>query len=496
MSRWIRIHDRDNVAVALETLPAGTQIPDGPALRETIPAGHKFALEAIPSGGQAIKYGFPIGAATADIGPGELVHTHNLRSALGARGGAPCFEAPFAPPPAPGDAPVFQGYRRAGGEAGIRNELWVVPTVGCVNATGEAIARAYLRRSANAGAWAGAVRVLSHPYGCSQLGGDLDATRRLLQALARHPNAGGVLVLALGCENNTLEAFRSGLPAGNGGRIRFLTAQEEGDEVAAGAEALARLAARMREDRRVPLPLSALRIGLKCGGSDGFSGITANPLIGRAADWATARGAAAALTEVPEMFGAEALLLRRAVGREVFEAAGRLTADFRQYYADHRQPVYENPSPGNKAGGITTLEEKALGCTQKAGDAPVVDVLGYGERLRKAGGVTLLCAPGNDLVSSTALAAAGCQLILFSTGRGTPFGTVVPTLKISTNSALARRKPGWIDFDAGALLAGERMEDARRRLTALILAVAGGQKTCNERNGNAEIAIWKNGVTL
>lgn len=496
MSEWIRIHPRDNVAVALAPLAEGAQIPGGPRLRQAIPAGHKFALAPIPPGGSVIKYGFPIGAATAGIAPGEHVHTHNLHSSLGAQAEDYRFKAPFPAAPRAGEPRTFSGYRRAQGTAGIRNELWVLPTVGCVNATGEAVAREYLRRSAGSAEWVDDVRVLAHPYGCSQLGDDLSATRRVLQALACHPNAGGVLVLALGCENNTLDAFRAGLPAHDESRIRFLTAQQAGDEIGEGAELLGQLAARMRGDRREAVPFSELRIGLKCGGSDGFSGITANPLIGRVADRAAALGAAAVLTEVPEMFGAETLLMQRAVSREVFDGVVRLIGDFKRYYAAHNQPVYENPSPGNKAGGITTLEEKALGCTQKAGDAPVTDVLGYGGRVKDTGGVTLLCAPGNDLVSSTALAAAGCQLILFSTGRGTPFGTVVPTLKISTNSALARRKPGWIDFDAGTLLNGESAQDVAHRLTNLITDVLGGRKTRNELNGNAEIAIWKNGVTL
>jgi altronate hydrolase len=348
-----------------------------------------------------------------------------------------------------------------------------------------------------------------------------------------HPNAGGVLVVGLGCENNQPKEFEKLLGDYDRQRIRFMVCQEvEGDEVETGVHIVKELYEQAQTYQREPVPISKLRVGLKCGGSDGFSGITANPLLGAFTDWlCTEQSGTAILTEVPEMFGAETILMRRAVSDKVLQQTICLINNFKEYFLSHNQPVGENPSPGNKAGGISTLEEKALGCTQKAGTAPVVGVLEYGDRLdsppalpfregaecsanserpeslvtapslaERAGGESglyLLSAPGNDLVASTALAAAGCQLVLFTTGRGTPFSTFVPTLKVSTNSDLARRKPQWIDFDAGILLDGTTMPELLQRFIAYIIDVCSGkEQTTAEAHGNAEFAIFKNGVTL
>lgn len=441
--------------------------------------GHKYALRSIAKGENVIKYGMPVGHATADIAAGEHVHTHNLATNLGEK-----VEYRYAPGAAavrkfehserPDDM-TFSAYRRADGRIGIRNEIWIVPTVGCVNALCERLAKA-----------CGGI-ALTHPYGCSQLGEDHETTANLLAALSRHPNAGGVLVVGLGCENNTLDSFKARLGDVTNLNIRFLRAQDPGDEYEAGLSLIRELEAG-RVTERTEVSVSELVVGLKCGGSDGFSGLTANPLVGRFSDWLVARGGSAVLTEVPEMFGAETLLMDRCRDRATFDKCVAMINGFKDYYVRHGQPCYENPSPGNKAGGITTLEDKSLGCVQKGGSSAVCDVLGYGERVKERG-LSLLTGPGNDLVSATVLAAAGCHLVLFTTGRGTPFGTVVPTVKVATNSDLAARKPHWIDWDA---MANPDAEDFAMK----VLAVASGEPAANERQGARGIAIFKNGVTL
>ena len=437
--------------------------------------GHKYACRAIETGESVIKYGMPIGHATAAIAPGEHVHVHNLATNLAEKPVYGYRPKPSALRPVPCDA-TFRGYRHADGRVGVRNDLWIVPTVGCVNALAERLAAAV-----------GGV-ALTHPYGCSQLGGDHEATANALAALCHSPNAGGVLVVGLGCENNTPESFRARVERlGALPNIRYLRAQDPGDEYVRGLALLAELDA-ARPKVRTDIPASELVVGLKCGGSDGFSGLTANPLVGRFSDWLVARGGSTVLTEVPEMFGAETLLMDRCRDRAVFDRCVRMIEDFKAYYARHGQVCYENPSPGNKAGGISTLEDKSLGCVQKGGTAEVADVLGYAERVRTRG-LTLLTAPGNDLVSSTALAAAGCHLVLFTTGRGTPFGTVVPTVKVASNAALAAAKPQWIDWDA--MTASDVGAFA-----AKVLAVAGGELTAAERYGARGIALFKDGVTL
>ena len=441
--------------------------------------GHKYARCAIRCGEDVIKYGMPIGHATCDIAPGEHVHVHNLATNLGEvleytydPDPGLLATSPEAPKPS-GPVPTIKAYRHPDGRVGIRNDIWIIPTVGCVNRLCE-------RLAATCGGLA-----LTHPYGCSQLGADHETTANLLAALACHPNAGGVLVVALGCENNTLESFRARVPEGI--NIRFLRAQDPGDEFERGTALIAELLAN-RPTTREEVPVSELVVGLKCGGSDGFSGLTANPLVGRFSDWLVARGGSTVLTEVPEMFGAETLLMKRCRTRAVFDRCVAMVNDFKAYYARHSQVCYENPSPGNKAGGISTLEDKSLGCVQKGGLSPVEDVLCYGERVR-GHGLSLLSGPGNDLVASTVLAAAGCHLILFTTGRGTPFGTVVPTLKIATNSTLAEAKPHWIDWDA---MANPDVESFAKK----VLAVADGALARNESMGDRGIAIFKDGVTL
>lgn len=440
--------------------------------------GHKYALRDIAAGENVIKYGLPIGHATHPIGRGEHVHVHNLATNLAERSAYAYDPIPREEEesvPIPGPVPTFSAYRRADGRIGIRNDLWIVPTVGCVNALCERLARA-------CGGLA-----LTHPYGCSQLGADHEATANLLASLCRHPNAGGVLVVALGCENNTLESFRARLGDISSLNIRFLRAQDPGDEMERGLALLRELEA-ARPTKRVATPVGELVVGLKCGGSDGFSGLTANPLVGRFADWLIARGGSAVLTEVPEMFGAETLLLRRCADRATFDRCVAMIDGFKDYYARHGQPCYENPSPGNKEGGLSTLEDKSIGCVQKGGHSPVRDALAYGGRVR-ARGLSLLSGPGNDLVSSTALAAAGCHLILFTTGRGTPFGTVVPTVKIASNSALATAKPHWIDWDAMA-------NPDEAALAEKVLSIASGELSSNEMRHDHSIAVFKDGVTL
>ena len=497
MKQFLQINPADTVAVALQDLLG-------------IPAGHKFALRDIAAGEDVIKYGNPIGHATRDIRKGELVDHHNIATNLSGtldyeevKNERMKNEKSNSPDSSLFTSSLFtfEGYPRPDGQVGIRNDIWVIPTVGCVNGICRQIvekARKTLSLLPREGSGVG-LSYFPHNYGCSQLGDDHENTRLILRDMVLHPNAGGILVVGLGCENNQPREFEKLLGDYDRQRIRFLISQEvEGDEVEAGVKIVKELYEQAQKDERVSVPISKLRVGLKCGGSDGFSGITANPLLGAFSDWLCAQGGTTILTEVPEMFGAEHLLMRRAISDEVLQDTIRLINDFKEYYLRHGQPVGENPSPGNKAGGISTLEEKALGCTQKSGTSPVCGVLAYGERLTSdSSGLHLLSAPGNDLVASTALAAAGCQLVLFTTGRGTPFSTFVPTLKVSTNSDLARRKPQWIDFNAGVLLDDVLMDELLQRFSAYVIDVASGRThTTAEQHGNAEFAIFKTGVTL
>jgi altronate hydrolase len=499
--RLIRINGNDNVGVALSALKKGEALPlpDGSLLTaaDDLPPGHKIALRDIEAGERIIKYGFPIGAAACRISRGAHVHTHNVKTLL-----AETPEYHYQEPRPgeggyAGDIPEISVFRRRDGRIGIRNEIWIIPTVGCVNKTAEILAR-WADREYGGGAIDG-VYAWTHPYGCSQTDGDHETTKTILADLAKHPNAAGVLILSLGCENNTLQGFKEALGeyAEDTERMAFLVTQDCEDEFAEGKSLLAALAAHAAKARREPAKLPEMIVGLKCGGSDGFSGITANALTGRLCDTLCGMGASAILTEVPEMFGAEQMLMDRCETRELFDKTVSLITNFKEYYRSHNQPVYENPSPGNKAGGITTLEDKSCGCVQKGGAAPVRGVYRYGERIVPGrGGVLLLEGPGNDIVSSTAMTAAGAHLILFTTGRGTPLGAPVPTVKIASNSALARKKANWIDFDAGAVLDGG-MEALCAGLLDLITAVASGRrKTKNELNGYREIAIFKNGITL
>lgn len=489
MNDIYRINEKDNVAVALRDLKKGESLGNI-ILKNDVPFGHKLLLCDLKAGDDVVKYGCSIGKAARDISAGEYVHTHNLSSALCDKlsYAAPCEFKAYSPQ---SSGLTFSGFERENGAVGIRNDVWIIPTVGCVGMLCERIAAAASKKLK---AKTGKIKVISHPYGCSQLGGDLEYTARTLAALAEHPNAGGVLLVSLGCENNDFSYFKQFLKNPKSKRLRFLTAQNETDELSAGERLVCELYEAIKAEKRAPFDLSRLCIGLKCGGSDAFSGITANALCGLAADKLSSLGASFLLSETPEMFGAEHILMSRAVSREVFGDIGKMVNSFKEYYISHNQPVNENPSPGNRAGGITTLEEKSLGCVQKGGFVPVTGVLKTGERAC-GGGLSLVASPGNDMVSSTCLAACGAQLILFTTGRGTPFGSVVPTVKISSNSALAKRKPGWIDLDAGRMLGGSAKE-LLNELAALILEVASGRKTKNEINGFYDAAIWKNGVTL
>ncbi len=494
MNKLLRITPRDMVAVALEPLKAGETVPcEGGevTLLTDLPMGHKAALRDIRAGEPVIKYGYPIGKATEDIPRGAHVHTHNLKTLLSGE-----LEYTWTPEPVPEKAlppRAFLGYPRPDRRPGIRNELWIIPTVGCVNDVAKALAE---RAQRLVGGSVEGVYAFPHPYGCSQLALDQDNTRQMLADFAVHPNAGGVLLLGLGCENSGVGQIKPLMGRYDESRVRFLVCQDVEDELAAGMALIEELAGRMRGDQRTPCPADQLVVGLKCGGSDGLSGITANPAIGRFSDLLTAMGGSTILTEVPEMFGAETILMSRCGTRELFNKTVRLINDFKAYFESYHMPVYENPSPGNKQGGITTLEDKALGCTQKSGASAVKGVLRYAERVAEPG-LNLLSAPGNDLVASTALAASGAQLVLFSTGRGTPFGCPVPTLKIASNSPLAAKKRAWIDFDAGRLLSGLTLDKLGEELMDLVLQIASGEKKAkNEENGFREIAIFKQGVTL
>ena len=469
MNEMVRITARDMVAVALKPLKAGETVSCGDeaiTLKEDLPMGHKAALREIRKGEAVIKYGYPIGEATEDIPAGAHVHTHNLRTLLS---GEKDYEwHPVFPQQQKTEPAVFQGYKRECGRPGIRNELWILPTVGCVNDVAKTLAREAQKLSGGA---VEGVYAFPHPYGCSQLGDDQDHTRKALAALATHPNAGGVLLLGLGCENSGIEQIKPYMGSYDESRVRFLVCQDCENEIETGMTLLEELAGRMQHDRRTDCPADQLVVGLKCGGSDGLSGITANPTIGVFSDILTGMGGTTILTEVPEMFGAETILMDRCETETLFRKTVSLINDFKAYFESFHMPVYENPSPGNKAGGITTLEDKALGCTQKSGSSPVKGVLAYGERV-SAAGLNLLSAPGNDLVASTALAVSGAQLVLFSTGRGTPFGCPVPTLKIASNTPLAQKKRNWIDFDAGRLLTGMSLEELGADLMNTVLQTA------------------------
>ena len=495
-SSFIKINPADSVVVCLRPFSKGETISvDGKTINvaQDTPAGHKVLINDTAKGEDILKYGYPIGHAKEDLKAGTWVNENNLKTNL-----AGTLEYTYNPVNEKLDISqedrTFKGYIRKNGEVGVRNEIWVVPTVGCVNGIAEKLVELLKKETQLEGI--DDIKAWNHNYGCSQLSGDHENTRKVLRDICLHPNAGGVLVLSLGCENNQPDAFMEMLGDYDKDRIKLLVTQKvEGDELEVGMDLLRQLYNNAKKDQREVVPVSKLRIGLKCGGSDGFSGITANPLVGELSDWLVAQGGTSVLTEVPEMFGAETILMNRCENKQLFEQTVSLINNFKEYFLSHGEPVGENPSPGNKAGGISTLEDKALGCTQKCGRAPVSGVMEYGDRLENTG-LNLLSAPGNDLVAATALASAGCQLVLFTTGRGTPFGTFVPTMKISTNNDLFARKPNWIDFNAGQLLLGKDMKSVRDSFIDKVIAVASGEQARNEINGYREIAIFKTGVTL
>ena len=494
MQNFLKINDNDNVVVALQEIPAGTTITLEDGLQvtaaEDIPAGHKMAIKDIAEGSEVIKYGYRIGNAKEAIKTGGWIHTHNVKTALG-----DLLEYTYEPTPVEEvktEDATFMGFNRPDGKVGVRNEIWVIPTVGCVNNVATAIAKqanAFVKGSVSE------VIAFPHPYGCSQMGDDQENTRKILADLINHPNAGGVLVLGLGCENSNIDVLKPYIGDYDEKRVKFIVSQEEDDEIEASVEAIKELIDYAAGFEREPISVSKLIIGMKCGGSDGLSGITANPLVGRFSDILISKGGTTILTEVPEMFGAETILMNRCANEELFNQTVDLINDFKNYFKSHNQTIYENPSPGNKKGGISTLEDKSLGCTQKSGSALVKGVLAYGETV-KTPGLNLLSAPGNDLVAATALAASGAHIVLFTTGRGTPFASPVPTMKISTNSRLANKKSNWIDFNAGVLVEDSTMAEQAQALFDYVVAVANGEKVCSEAAGFHDMAIFKQGVTL
>jgi len=492
---YLKINPADSVVVCLSPKKKGEMIDvDGRQItvNQDTPAGHKVLIKDVAKGEDIIKYGYPIGHAMEDMKAGDWVNENNLKTNLSGT-----LEYTYNPVTEElkykKENRTFKGYVRKNGDVGIRNEVWIVPTVGCVNGIAERLVKQLQKETHGEGvdniyAW-------HHNYGCSQLSEDHENTRKVLRDICLHPNAGAVLVLSLGCENNQPEDFMAMLGDYDKTRIKLLVTQRVEDEMEAGMQMLRELYAVASKDERTEVPVSKLRVGLKCGGSDGFSGITANPLVGEFSDWLVAQGGTSVLTEVPEMFGAETILMNRCTTTELFDQTVSMINNFKNYFLSHGEPVGENPSPGNKAGGISTLEDKALGCTQKCGKAPVSGVMEYGDRLENSG-LNLLSAPGNDLVAATALASCGCHLVLFTTGRGTPFGTFVPTMKIATNPDLARRKANWIDFSAGQLIEGRTMQELVPEFIDKVLSVASGQPAKNEENDYREISIFKNGVTL
>lgn len=489
MSKLFKINDKDNVAVALEELRKG-EIIDNIELLDDIPFGHKVLLNDLKSGENIIKYGNPIGHLTVDCKKGEHIHEHNLKTNLSdIIEYKYCGENEYQPKKC--DV-TFNGYLRQDGRAATRNEIWIIPTVGCVNNTAKRLEKI---GQDIIGDGCDGVFAYTHPFGCSQLGDDQENTRKILASLANHPNAGGVLIVSLGCENTNAETFKKYLGDYNEKRIKFLITQDCEDELEKGEKLLNELYTFVKSFKREPIPINKLVVGYKCGGSDAFSGITANALCGRLTDKLTSFGTSAILTEVPEMFGAEKLLMKRCENEKVFNKCVNMINSFKQYFFSHNQECYENPSPGNHDGGITTLEEKSLGCIQKGGKAIITDVLEYGEHCKKQG-LNLLTGPGNDIVSTTNLTAAGANIILFTTGRGTPLGASVPTIKVSSNSRLAKRKSNWIDFNAGELIESNDFENMTEEIFKLLIDIASGRQTKNEQNGYREISIFKDGVIM
>lgn len=496
LATYLKINPADSVVVCLQPKKKGEIITvDGKTvvLNQDTPAGHKVLIKDVQKGENIIKYGYPIGHALENLKAGDWVNENNLKTNLSGT-----LDYTYIPVgeelSIKKESRTFKGYKRKNGDVGVRNEIWIVPTVGCVNGIAEKLAEKLRNETKLEGI--DSVYAWHHNYGCSQLSEDHENTRKVLRDICLHPNAGGVLVLSLGCENNQPDDFMAMLGDYDKDRIKLLVTQKvEGDEIEAAMNILRDLYSIAKEDKREDVPVSELRVGLKCGGSDGFSGITANPLVGEFSDWLVAQGGTSVLTEVPEMFGAETILMNRCCTEDLFNQTVSMINNFKEYFLSHGEPVGENPSPGNKAGGISTLEDKALGCTQKCGKAPVSGVMEYGDRLTNKG-LNLLSAPGNDLVASTALASCGCHIVLFTTGRGTPFGTFVPTMKIATNPTLANNKPSWVDFSAGQLIEGRTMQELVPEFIDKVLAVASGQLAKNEENGYREISIFKNGVTL
>ena len=500
MGRFLQINPDDNVIVALDPIKKGDEVRVTDNLvitaRDDVPAGHKMAIKDIPEGSNVIKYGYAIGHTTEDIEEGRWLHTHDVKTNLEG-----ILDYKYQPDTADiqnkiekmgSQSRTFKGFVRKNGKVGIRNEVWIIPTVGCVNNIATALAKEankYVEGSVDE------VVAFTHNYGCSQTGDDQEHTRIILSDIIKHPNAGGVLVLGLGCENSNIDVLKPYLGDIDEDRIKFLVCQQSDDEMADGLEILKQLIATVKDDKREEVDASKLIIGLKCGGSDGFSGITANPLVGRISDKIVQCGGTSILTEVPEMFGAETILMNRCKDEETFEDTVNMINGFKNYFTKLGEPIYENPSPGNKAGGITTLEDKSLGCTQKSGSFPVMNVMEYGETTDTKG-LNLLCAPGNDLCAATALASAGAQIVLFTTGRGTPFACPVPTIKIATNPTIAQKKSNWIDFGAGQILEGKSFENLTEELFDKIIATASGEKLKSELAGFHDMAIWKQGVTL
>lgn len=489
MNKFIKINEADNVAVAAENITAG-YCENGITALDNIPFAHKILLTDLRAGENVIKYGYPIGHITQDLPAGSYVHTHNIKTNLSSMIDYE-FMGGNTYTPKHTDM-TFNGYKRADGRVGIRNEIWIIPTVGCVNQTARTLEKigASIARDGCDGVFA-----YTHPFGCSQMDEDQENTRKILASLVKHPNAGGVLVLSLGCENTNVEVFKKYLGDYDENRVKFLVAQEVDDEIEQGRKLIEELYVNIKNDKRESVNIDNLVIGYKCGGSDAFSGITANPLCGKVNEFFTGSGASTILTEVPEMFGAEQILMKRSLNCEIFDKQVEMIDSFKKYFYSHGKECYENPSPGNHDGGITTLEEKSLGCVQKGGKSVVTGVLQYGEKCKNKG-LNLLTGPGNDIVSVTNLACAGAQMILFTTGRGTSLGAPVPTIKISSNSALYEKKKNWIDFNAGVISGGANADDECKKLISLILETANGKLTKNEINGYRDISIFKDGVIM
>jgi altronate hydrolase len=497
----IHLHPTDNVAVARVPIPAGTSLRiDGLPVTtmDAIPAGHKVALWDIQPGEVVERYGQVIGRAKQAIQAGRHIHTHNLAfEELQLEYEFPVGDTPV--PTARPDAPTFLGYQREDGRVGTRNYIAVVAASNCAAHTAEQIARSYEGETMPPNV--DGVVAFPHGEGCAHAaeGPDIDQLRRTLGGVLIHPNVSGAVILGLGCETNQIDHYL-GVGGPRSTRLAGLTLQSSGGTrgaIEAARRQIARFLEQASAEERTPAPASKIVLGLNCGGSDSFSGITANPALGFCSDLLAELGGTPVLAETTEIFGAEHLLVKRARNREVAEKLLDCIRKYKVYLNRFAGSFDDNPSPGNKEGGLTNILEKSLGAVAKGGTSPLIDVYDYAERVT-APGFTFMNTPGYDPVSLTGLAAGGCNLIAFTTGRGSAIGfPTIPVIKVATNSNTYRRMTDNMDVNAGAIADGEAtVQQIGQAIFDLMLEVATGRHTCAERLGHKEFVPWRIGPVM